>query len=145
MLRFAIAAAAFFMFAPSVAHAQCGAMFAEIAQQGRAVRYALDQGARISGPERPMRASSSLVTNTRGLAEALDDAADFTETAGTRDTYADGYAEEEDWLESIAQLRADLEAILPLVRVSAQLEPSTRAELRRIAVSAATMRRGHCY
>lgn len=144
MLRFAFIAALAFVTFAAPAQAQCAAIFSDVAESARATRYAIDQGNRISGPDRPQRATSALINSARGLSEALDDAADQTANAGYNRPSNSDYPEEEDWLELLSQLSSDLDAILPQLRLSAPVAPETRAELRRIAVSAATLGRGLC-
>ena len=120
---------------PSTAHAQCGGPYDQMVNEAYATRESLDAIERYAPPDGPARVTSSLHTRARALSRTVDDAMEYSGRIGVRNRRAGDW--EEDWLEHIGALNADLDAIMPLLRVSAQLAPETRADLRRVLTALA--------
>jgi len=119
----------------STANAQCGGPYDQMVNEAYATRESLDAIERYAPPDGPARVTSSLYARARSLSRTVDDAIEYGGRVGVRNRRTGDW--EEDWLEHLGALNADLDAIMPLVRVSAQLPPETRADLRRVLTALA--------
>jgi hypothetical protein len=117
--------------APLAARAQCPPPYARVVADALATRDSLDAIERYAPADGPARATSSLVVRARSMSRSLDDAVLYAERGDPRRASYMG----DDLHLYLSRLRGDLDAVMPSVRVSAQLPPETRAELYRIALA----------
>ena len=117
------------------AAAQCGNAYDQMVAEARATRESLDAIERYAPADGPARVTSSLVTRARATARSVDRALEYG--VGRPRYRGRDSSWEEDWYAHLGQLNADLDAFMPRLRVSAQLSPAERAELRRIVTGIA--------